>query len=132
MPACASWSDATRLWAIPAHFMHAEGNFQFWDPVSRILFSGDLGVTLGGDPKKPFTSLAPALPLMESFHRRYMVSGKILKLWAQMVKALPIAMIVPQHGSPLAGAAVSEFIAWAQTIDCGIDRMGAADYALPR
>jgi flavorubredoxin len=34
---------SNELWALPAHFMHAEGNFQFWDPVSRILFSGDLG-----------------------------------------------------------------------------------------
>ena len=121
-----------QIWAIPAHFLHAEGNFQFWDPVSRILFSGDLGVSLGGDPRTPITSLAAALPLMEPFHRRYMGSGKILKLWAQMVKALPIDMIVPQHGAPLTGAAVGEFIAWVQTIDCGIDRMGAADYTLPR
>jgi len=40
----------SELVALPAHFLHAEGNFQFWDPVSRILFSGDLGVSLGGDP----------------------------------------------------------------------------------
>jgi len=33
---------ASELWALPAHFLHAEGNFQFWDPVSKILFSGDL------------------------------------------------------------------------------------------
>ena len=32
------------LHLLPAHFMHSEGNFQFWDPVSRILFTGDLGV----------------------------------------------------------------------------------------
>jgi flavorubredoxin len=31
---------------LPAHFMHSEGNFQFYDPVSKILFSGDLGVSL--------------------------------------------------------------------------------------
>ena len=34
----------SELIAIPAHFLHAEGNFQFYDPVSKILFSGDLGV----------------------------------------------------------------------------------------
>jgi flavorubredoxin len=119
------------LWALPAHFLHAEGNFQFWDPTSRILFSGDLGVSLGGDPQRYVTSLAEALPRMEPFHRRYMASGKILKLWAQMVQALPISMIVPQHGSPLVGDAVGEFIAWVQTLDCGIDLVGPADYVLP-
>jgi flavorubredoxin len=121
----------TDLWALPAHFMHAEGNFQFWDPVSRILFSGDLGVSLGGDPRQPITSLAKHLPTMEPFHRRYMVSNKILKLWARMVKDLPIEMIVPQHGALLKGAAVGEFIAWVQTLDCGIDRMAERDYAVP-
>jgi glyoxylase-like metal-dependent hydrolase (beta-lactamase superfamily II) len=122
---------SSTLWAVPAHFMHAEGNFQFWDPVSHILFSGDLGVSLGGNPRQVIASLAHHLPLMEPFHRRYMVSGKILKLWARMVAELPIRMIVPQHGSPLTGAAVGEFIAWVQTLDCGIDRMQQADYALP-
>ncbi len=80
------------LWAVPAHFLHAEGNFQFWDPVSRILFSGDLGVSLGtsADAARPITSLAAHVQRMEGFHRRYMVSGKILKYWAQMVKAADI------------------------------------------
>jgi len=119
------------LVALPAHFMHSEGNFQFWDPVSRILFSGDLGVSLGGDPKEWITSLEPYLPQMEPFHRRYMVSNKILRLWAQMVRRLPIEMIVPQHGAPLKGAAVRQFIDWAQDFHCGIDLMTERDYALP-
>jgi len=121
----------SKLWALPAHFLHAEGNFQFWDPVSRILFSGDLGVSLGGDPRSTITSLGPHLKHMEAFHRRYMVSGKILRLWADMVEPLPIEMIVPQHGAPLAGPAVREFIAWVRTLECGIDRMSSRDYALP-
>lgn len=119
------------LLALPAHFLHAEGNFQFWDPVSRILFSGDLGVSLGGDPRKPITSLAPHLPRMEAFHRRYMVSSKVMRLWARMVSPLPIEMIVPQHGSPLQGAAVREFIEWAKDLSCGIDLMTERDYAVP-
>ena len=119
------------IWAVPAHFMHAEGNFQFWDPESGILFSGDLGVSLGGDPRRNITRLVDALPLMEPFHLRYLASGRILKLWAQMVKTLPIRMIVPQHGAPLVGAAMPAFIEWVQTLDCGVDRMSQADYALP-
>ena len=34
------------LWLLPAHFLHSEGNFHFYDPVSRILFTGDLGVSM--------------------------------------------------------------------------------------
>jgi flavorubredoxin len=119
------------LVALPAHFLHAEGNFQFWDPSSRILFSGDLGVSLGLDPRRPIRSLREAIPYMAPFHRRYMSSNKILRLWAQMVAGLPIAMIAPQHGAPLVGPAVQEFIAWVQTLECGIDLMTPGHYALP-
>lgn len=121
----------SRLVALPAHFMHAEGNFQFWDPTSRILFSGDLGVTLGGSPGTFITSLDQALPHMEAFHRRYMVSNKILRLWARMVRDLPIEMIVPQHGAPLRGPAVGEFIDWIEGLRVGVDLMNESDYAVP-
>jgi len=121
------------LIALPAHFLHAEGNFQFYDPVSHILFSGDLGVSLmpGRHAGQPITRLAPHLPLMEAFHRRYMVSNKVLRLWADMVSTLKIDMIAPQHGAPLMGPAVGEFIAWARELACGIDLMGPADYRVP-
>jgi flavorubredoxin len=121
------------LIALPAHFLHAEGNFQFYDPVSRILFSGDLGVSLvsGKLAAEPVTSLATLLPKMEAFHRRYMVSNKVLRLWADMVSTLKIEMMVPQHGAPLMGPAVGEFIAWARGLQCGIDLMGPAHYTVP-
>lgn len=119
--------------ALPAHFMHAEGNFQFYDPVSRILFSGDLGVSMlnGEASKTPVTSIAPLLPTMEVFHRRYMVSNKILRLWADMVSTLPIDMIVPQHGAPMTGGAVKEFIQWIRQLQCGVDLMEGSNYRVP-
>jgi len=121
------------LIALPAHFLHAEGNFQFYDPPSRILFSGDLGVSMvsGSQASTPVRSLAELLPQMLAFHRRYMVSNKVLRLWADMVSTLDIAMIVPQHGAPLVGPAVGEFIAWARELACGIDLMGPANYRVP-
>lgn len=121
------------LIALPAHFLHAEGNFQFYDPVSRILFCGDLGASMltGAQAAQPVESLAPLLGRMEAFHRRYMVSNKVLRLWAQMVRPLKIDMLVPQHGAPLRGAAVAEFIAWVEGLACGIDLMGERHYAVP-
>ena len=119
------------LVALPAHFLHAEGNFQFWDEVSGILFSGDLGASIGGDPRVPITHLRGHIERMEPFHRRFMVSQKILRLWAQMVRTLPIRMIVPQHGAPIAGAAVQEFIDWVQDLSCGVDLMNASHYCVP-
>ena len=119
--------------ALPAHFMHSEGNFQFWDPVSRILFSGDLGVSLGTSAQaaQAVDSLDGHIARMEAFHRRYMVSSKVLRLWAHMARTLPIRMIVPQHGSPMVGAAVPAFIDWVEGLSCGVDHLTQAHYAVP-
>ena len=32
--------------AIPANFLHSVGNFHFYDPISKILFSGDVGASM--------------------------------------------------------------------------------------
>ncbi len=123
----------TELWLLPAHFMHSEGNFQFYDPVSKILFAGDLGVSLvsGIEASQTITSLTPLPNGMEAFHRRYMVSNKILKLWVQMVRKLDVAMIVPQHGAPLKGAAIGQLLDWLDGLQCGIDLLGQEHYQLP-
>ena len=124
----------SELWLLPAHFMHSEGNFHFWDPVSRILFTGDLGVSLvnGAEAAKPVTDLKAHIPKMEGFHRRYMVSNKILRLWARMARQLPIEMIVPQHGAPIVGKkAVSEFFDWIESLMCGVDLFDDRAYQLP-
>ena len=123
----------TELWLLPAHFMHSEGNFQFYDPVSKILFTGDLGVSLvSGLEASQFITTLPPLPNgMEAFHCRYMVSNKILKLWVQMVRKLDVAMIVPQHGAPLKGDAVGQLLDWLEGLQCGIDLMGQEHYQLP-
>ena len=122
------------LWLLPAHFMHSEGNFQFYDPVSRILFTGDLGVSMmsGAQAAKPVTDFKAHIPLMEGFHKRYMVSNKIMRLWAQMARQLDISMIVPQHGAPIMGAqAISDFIHWMVGLTCGIDLFDDRAHQLP-
>lgn len=124
----------SELWLVPAHFMHAEGNFQFYDPVSRILFTGDLGVSLmsGAEARTPVKDLQAHIPRMEGFHRRYMVSNKILRLWAHMARQLDVRMIVPQHGAPIAGRqAIADFYVWVENLQCGIDLFDDRNYQLP-
>ena len=122
------------LWLLPAHFMHSEGNFHFYDPASRILFTGDLGVSMmpGAQARKPVRELRPHLPLMEAFHRRYMVSNKVLRLWVRMARQLDIAMLVPQHGAPIEGRqAIADFFDWLENLACGIDLLGEGADQLP-
>ena len=124
-----------RIAALPAHFLHSEGNFQFYDPVARILFSGDLGASLVpvGDAANPVTDFSSHVRYMEGFHRRYIVSRKVARFWANMVNQLDIEQIVPQHGNRFVGrAAVRDFIAWVEGIECGVDLMTQEHYKLPQ
>ena len=123
----------TELWLLAAHFMHSEGNFQFYDPISKILFTGDLGVSmLTGEASKHFVTDLSVMPAgMEAFHKRYMVSNKILKLWVRMVRDLEISMIVPQHGAPIKGKAIGQLLDWLDGLACGIDLMGLRSIKSP-
>ncbi|MBU3056614.1 MBL fold metallo-hydrolase [Pseudomonas indica] len=120
-----------QLKAIPAHFLHSVGNFQLYDPVSKILFSGDMGASMVDDAD-PVRDFASHVPSMEGFHRRYMASNKVARLWAQMVRGMDVEMIVPQHGRPFVGKEmISAFLYWIEGLECGIDLMSSDDYRAP-
>jgi len=119
------------LTAVPAHFLHSVGNFQFYDPVSRILFSGDLGASLGGD-HEPVSDFDAHIPLMEAFHQRYMCSNKVCRLWANMVRSMDVEMIVPQHGPAFRGKPmVTRFLDWISDLKCGVDLLTQQNYRFP-
>lgn len=121
----------SRLQMIPAHFLHSEGNFQIYDPVSKILFSGDLGASILDDAN-PVIDFEDHLPHMVGFHKRYMISNKINRFWANMVRNLDIEMIVPQHGRPFKGKEnVKKFITWFENLECGVDLSTQQIYSLP-
>lgn len=120
---------------LPAHFLHAEGNLQFYDPVSRILFSGDMGASLlpAAQAGAPVTDFDHHLQYMRGFHSRYMVSNKVCRYWAEMVRALDPEWIVPQHGAPFRGREmVGKFLDWIEALPCGVDLMTKGAYTVPR
>jgi flavorubredoxin len=124
----------TIIKAIPAHFLHSEGNFQFYDVTSRILFSGDLGASLvhADLAVEPVTDFKAHLPAMLGFHRRYMTSNKACRFWANMARTIDIDAIVPQHGRPFVGKEmVAQFISWIEALECGIDLMTQDNYKVP-
>lgn len=122
-----------RLRALPAHFLHAEGNFSFYDPCSRILFSGDIGANLPpGNLDEPVRKLSDVMPYLEGFHRRYMNSNRVCRFWANMVRTLDIDSIVPQHGRAFVGKqAVGEFLDWLERLECGVDLITQDAYRVP-
>lgn len=122
----------TVIKAVPAHFLHSVGNFQFYDPISKILFSGDLGASIVSEGiDQPVADFEAHIPAMEGFHRRYMASNKACRLWANMARQMDIEMIVPQHGRSFQGKEViTQFIDWIEGIECGLDLMTEDDYTI--
>jgi flavorubredoxin len=111
----------TKLLFLPAHFLHSPGNFQVYDSVSRILYSGDLGASLGM-PSREVTNFDEHVKYMDGFHKRYMASNRAMKAWAAMVRTLDIEIIAPQHGALFRGKEqVNRFIDWCDGLLCGVD-----------
>jgi len=113
------------LQLVPAHFLHSEGQINVYDPVSKILFSGDIGAAmLPMDKDYAFVDdFSEHLRYIEGFHRRYMCSNRAARIWVDRVSKLDLDMIAPQHGPIYRGKAVSEFLAWFRELQCGIDLM---------
>lgn len=114
-----------RLQIVPAHFLHSEGQINIYDPVSKILFTGDIGAAMMPTEKdEPYVDdFKSHLPFIEAFHRRYMCSNKAIRCWLDNIATLDIDMIAPQHGPVYRGAAVPEFLAWLRDLQCGVDLM---------
>lgn len=127
----------TMIYAVPAHFLHAEGNFQFYDERSGILFSGDMGASLVHHdevlvPIKTKADFFANLKHMEGFHKRYMVSNKACRLWARMVRSMNLKMMVPQHGRYFVGTeAINAFLDWVEDLECGVDLFTQDNYRFP-
>ncbi len=114
---------------IPAHFLHSPGNFHVYDPVSKILYSGDLGASLGQDYiwVEDFDA---HLRYMTGFHQRYMSGGRAMRAWAAIARQLDIEIIAPQHGAMFRGREMCQrFIDWMDALECGVDLVGT--YKIP-
>lgn len=109
--------------AVPAHFLHSVGNFQFYDPVSRILFSGDVGASVAPQPYGAVADFEAHTQYMSGFHRRYMAGNAAIRVWLSQVRRLEIDKIVPQHGNYFEGANVARFLDWMEHLRCGVDLM---------
>ncbi len=110
---------------VPAHFLHSPGHINLYDPIAKILFSGDIGAALmpEGDDTIYVDDLSTHLSHIEGFHKRYMASNRALRCWVQQLESLGIDMIAPQHGPIYRGKAVSQLMSWLAQLQCGSDLM---------
>lgn len=120
-------SNGAKFKAIPSHFLHSTGCFSLYDPVSRILFSGDIGAAIfpRGRRYPVVEDFNSHLQYMEGFHRRYMGSNAACRRWVHEARKLDVECIAPQHGAVIRGREdVGRFLSWFEGLSCGVDVMG--------
>jgi flavorubredoxin len=121
--------NGVKMLVLPAHFLHSPGNLHLYDPVSKILYSGDLGASLDMAYRE-VPDFDAHIKYMEGFHRRYMSNNRALRLWAEMARKLDIEIIAPQHGALFRGKEmVNRFISWCEQLECGVDLLKS--YRIP-
>jgi len=127
------WIDLNdcELAILPAHFLHSPGNFHVYDPISKILYTGDLGASLGCDYRQ-VTDFDDHVGYMFGFHHRYMASASAIRAWSRLIRTLDVEIVAPQHGALFSGKQMlNRLLDWLESLHCGIDRL-PEQYSLPR
>ncbi|MDC7227126.1 MAG: MBL fold metallo-hydrolase [Spirochaetales bacterium] len=116
-------SSGNELKLIPSHFLHSCGNYSFYDPISKTLFTGDIGAAVfPSNGQYLFVEdFNKHLEIMEGFHKRYMTSNVVIKKWLSKISNLDVKLIAPQHGALFKDENVDNFLNWFSELRCGID-----------
>ena len=105
---------------VPAHYCHSSGNFHFFDPESKIFFSGDMGAALVPvDYPTIVEDFKEHIKYMEKFHQRWMPSNEAKNRWVSRVRKLNPKMLCPQHGAVFTGENVQNFLNWIEELEVG-------------
>ena len=113
--------NKTKLVFIPAHYLHASGNYHVYDAKAKILMSGDVGAALEPPESGMFVEDFKAhTENMTLFHQRWMPSNEAKNDWIARVRKLDIDMMAPQHGRIFKGDDVKRFLDWFEALDVGI------------
>lgn len=112
--------NGVQLQFIPAHYLHASGNFHVYDAKAQILMSGDVGAALEPPDSPMFVEdFQEHIPKMKGFHQRWMPSNKAKNDWVDRVLKLDIQMMCPQHGRIFRGDDVQLFLEWFSQLEVG-------------
>lgn len=113
---------------IPAHYLHSPGNLNVYDPLAKVLFSGDIGAALiPADCEDQFVShFDTHVQYMEAFHKRWMSSNVAKRVWVQRVRELDIEMMLPQHGLMYQRDEFKQFLDWFENLEVGINTLEAS------
>jgi flavorubredoxin len=112
--------DGLELQIVPAHYLHSSANFHIYDPVAKVLFSGDVGAALEAPGAGMYVENFDAhIEKMRYFHQRWMPSNQAKRVWLERVRNLDIQIMAPQHGRVFKGEDVKRFLDWFEVLQVG-------------
>lgn len=112
---------STKLILFPAHYLHSSGNLHVYDPIAKILMSGDVGAALEPPGANMFVDdFNSHINKMKMFHQRWMPSNHAKNDWVKRVRELDVKMLAPQHGRIFKDDDVKRFLDWLEDLDVGI------------
>ncbi len=115
-------ADGASLHLIPAPYLHSASAFCVYDPVVRVLYSGDIGTseapTEDGDPFA--ATFSQSVAGMVPFHEAWMPSAHARDAWIHRVRTLAVDIMAPHAGPCLRGRDVNRFLDWFSQLDIGV------------
>lgn len=106
---------------VPAHYLHASGNYHVYDPKAKILMSGDVGAALEATEAPIFVEdFDEHVKKMTMFHQRWMPSNRAKNDWIKRVREMDIEYMAPQHGRIFKGDDVQRFLDWFEELEVGL------------
>ena len=117
------------IFVVPTPFCHFRGAMAFYDPESRILFSGDLFGGLNVPGRVQVYGEEPDWPGIAQFHQIYMPSCAVVAHAIRQVRSLrpAVEIIAPQHGFVLTGSFLDAVLERLEHLPMGIDLMQTGD-----
>ena len=114
--------NGLHLQAVPAHYLHSSGNFQLYDPIAKLLFSGDVGAAIVPVEEDSLfvEDFDKHIKYAEKFHQRWMGSNEAKLEWCERAANMNIDLLCPQHGSIYQGSDVMRFINWFSELRVGV------------
>lgn len=113
--------DGVEVQFIPAHYLHASGNFHVYDPIGKVLMSGDIGAALEDADAGLFVDdFGRHTEKMRFFHQRWMPSNRAKQDWIARIRELELDYLCPQHGRIFRGEQIPEFLDWFERLEVGV------------
>jgi flavorubredoxin len=113
--------DRADIQFVPAHYLHASGNYHVYDAEAKILMSGDVGAALEPTNSPLYVEdFDEHVGKMKMFHQRWMPSNRAKRDWIDRVSKLDIEYMAPQHGRIFRGDDVKRFLEWFDALEVGI------------